>query len=135
MNASSDGSPRYCADAPVGDDERVAGVFGRVADQADRLFVELRRVDVIENDFGVEALGVLQETRHQFRALHAVRVGRPVFDVRGGHQLAALGETRDEHRVQVGARRVDGGRIACRAGTEDQDFGVFRGGCGHDRNP
>ncbi len=87
---------------------------------------------MIKNDLGVEALGVLEEALHQFRALHAVRIGRPVFDVGRGHQLAALSETRDEHRLQVGARGVDSSGVAGGAGTENQNLGVFRG-CGHDR--
>ena len=113
------------------DDQRVARVFARVADQPDRLFVQFRGVDVVEYDFGVEALGVLLEACHQFRALHALRVRRPVFDVGRGHQLAALRDAGDQHRGQVGACRVDGSRVAGGAGTENQDFGVF--GRGHVR--
>ena len=112
-----------------GDDQRVAGVFAGVADQADRLFVQVGRVDVVEHDFGLEALGVLQQALHQFRTLHAHRVARPVLDIGGGHQLAALLDAGDQHRFQVGAGRVDGGAVAGGAGTEDQDFGVF--GSGH----
>ena len=56
-----------------GDDQRVAGVGGLVADQRERLVAELDRVDVVEHDLGVEALGVLLEALHQLRALHARR--------------------------------------------------------------
>ena len=35
--------------------------------------VEVDRVDVVEDDLGVEALGVLLEALHQLRALHARR--------------------------------------------------------------
>ena len=75
----------------------------------------------------VEALGVLQEALHQVGALHAVDVGRPVVDVGRRHQLAALGDAGDQHRLQVGARGVEGGGVAGRAGAEDQDAGVLRG--------
>ncbi len=115
------------------DDQGIAGVFARISDQADRFLIQLGRMDVVENDFRVEALGVLQKAPHQFRALHAMSVSWPVFDVGRGHQLAALGQTRDEYRRQVGACRVDRRRIAGGAGTENQNFGVFRGSCGHDR--
>ncbi|MNL18557.1 hypothetical protein D3C87_1397070 [compost metagenome] len=111
-----------------GDDQRVAGVLARVADQADRLLGQLGRVDVIEDDFGVEAFGVGQETLHQVRALHAIGVGGPVFHVGGGHQLAALGQAGDQHGLEVGAGGVDGGGVAGRTRPENQHFCVF---CGH----
>jgi hypothetical protein len=50
-----------------------------------RLCAKLGRVDVIEYDFGIEALGVLRK-RHQLRSL-TQRVGRPVVHVGGRHQL------------------------------------------------
>ena len=75
----------------------------------------------------------VEEALHQLGALHAFRVRRPVLDVGRGHQLAALGDAGDQHRGQVGARRVDGGRVAGGAGTENQDFGVF--GRGHVQDP
>jgi hypothetical protein len=112
------------------DDQRVAGVLMAVADQADRLFLQLNRVDVVEHDVGIETFGVLQEALHQVRALHAHRVGRPVFHVGGGHQLAALLDARHQHRFQVGAGRVDGCAVAGWAGTEDQYTGVFSSGHG-----
>jgi hypothetical protein len=107
-----------------GDDQRVAGIAAAVADQRERLLRQRRRVDVVEDDLGVEALGVLLEARHQVGALHAVGVGRPVVHVGGGHQLAALGQAGDEQRLQVGAGGVDGGGVAGRAGAEDDEAGV-----------
>ena len=104
--------------------ERVAGVFAGVADQAERALVELRGVNVIEHDLGLEALGVLLEARHQLGPLHAVGVGRPVVDVGRRHQLAALREAGDEHRAQIGARSVYCGGEAGRTGTEDQQAGA-----------
>jgi hypothetical protein len=77
-------------------------------------------VNVIEDDLRVEALGMLLEPRHQIRPLNAVGIGRPVIDVGGGHQLAALGETGDQYRLQVGAGGVHRSRIAGRAGAENQ---------------
>ena len=84
-------------------------------------------MDLVEDDLGLEALGVLEETVHELRTLYAHRVGGPVVDVGGGHQLAALGEPGDEHGLQVGARRVHGGRIAGRSGAEDEEAGVAIG--------
>ena len=78
-------------------------------------------MDLVEDDLGLEALGVLEETVHELGTLHAHRVGGPVVDVGGGHELAALGEPRDEDGLQVGARGVHGGRIAGRSRTEDEE--------------
>ena len=80
-------------------------------------------------DLGVEALGVLLEARHQLRALHAVGVGGPVVDVGRGHQLAALREPGDQHRLQVGARGVYCGGVAGGAGAQDQQAGVLGRTC------
>jgi len=107
-----------------GDDERVAGVLARVAAQCERTLAEFDLVDVVEDDLGVEALGMLQEALHEVGAHDAVDVGRPVVDVCRRHELAALGDAGDEHRLQVGARRVDRRRVAGRARAEDQDAGV-----------
>ena len=82
-------------------------------------------MDLVEDDFGVEALGVALETIHQLGALHAVDVGRPVVDFGGGHQLAALLHAGDDDGGEVGARGVDGGGIAGGAGTENDEFVVL----------
>ena len=81
-------------------------------------------MDLVEDHLGLEALGVLLEALHQVRALHAVGVGRPVVDVGGGHELAALRDAGDQHRAQVGAGGVDRGGIAGGAGAENQQPGM-----------
>jgi hypothetical protein len=81
---------------------------------------------VIEHHLGFEALGVRLKALHQVRPLHALGVGRPVVDLGGGHQLAALGHAGDQQRLQIGARRIDGGGVTRGAGAEDEDFGVAR---------
>ena len=111
-----------------GNDQSVTRVLTAVADQAERPLGELRGVDVVEHDLGVEALGVREETRHQIGALDAVVVSGPVVDLGGRHQLAPLRKTGDQHRLEVGAGGVDGRGVARRAGSEDQDAGVFCGG-------
>ena len=67
---------------------------------------------MIKNDFGIEALGMFQETLHQFWSLHTIGIGRPVFHIGSGHQLSALRHAGNEHRVQVGTSGIHGGRIA-----------------------
>ena len=94
--------------------------------QTDRLGVELGRMDLVEDQLRVEALGMLLEAGHQVGALHAVGVRRPVVDVGGRRQLSALREAGDEHGLQVGARRVYCGGVTGGAGAEDQKAGVLR---------
>ncbi len=92
-----------------GDDQCVAAVFAAVADQALRGFVEEHAVNVIEDDFSLEALGVLLHALHQYRAGQAFHVPGPVIDIGGGHQLASGFDTGDDHRFQIGARGVHSG--------------------------
>jgi len=121
------GQPQVAGAGAGGDDQRVAGVFAGIADQLHRLFGEFGGVDVVEDDLGAEAGGMFLKARHQVRALHAVGIGRPVIHISGGHQLAALGHAGDDDRLQVGACGIDGGGIAGRAGTEDEQFDVAGG--------
>ncbi|MNS96887.1 hypothetical protein D3C72_1312050 [compost metagenome] len=114
-----------------GDDEGVAGVdLARVAGQREGALGQINLGDVVEQHFGVEAFGVLLETLHQVGALDAIRVGGPVIDVRGGHQLAALGQAGHQDGAEVGACRIDGRRVTGGAGTEYQNFSVRRRGHG-----
>ena len=85
---------------------------------------EIHLVDVVHHDLGVEALGVLAHALHQPRAGEAVRVARPVVDLGGGHQLAALFHAGEQQRLAIGARGVDGGGIAGGTGAEDDQPGV-----------
>lgn len=87
-------------------------------------------MDVVEDDLGLEALGVGLHARHQVRAHQAVGVTRPVVHLGGGHQLAALLQAGDDDRLQVGAGGVDGGGPAGRAGTEDDEALVAGGQAG-----
>ena len=105
-----------------GDDERVAAVLAAVTGEHERALGEVDRVDVVEDDLGVEAFGVGLEALHQIGPLHALRIGWPVVHIGGGHQLPALGNAGDQHRVEVGARRVDRGRITGGARAENQNF-------------
>mmetsp|Transcript_42323 Transcript_42323/g.99391 ORF Transcript_42323/g.99391 Transcript_42323/m.99391 type:complete len:275 (-) Transcript_42323:708-1532(-) len=113
------------------DDQRVTGVDAAVAGQGERALREVDRVDVIEHDLRLEALGVLLEALHQLRALHAHHVGRPVVDFGGRHQLAALGHAGDQRGLQVGAGGIDRRGVAGRAGAEDEQS-VVLGGWGHE---
>ncbi len=82
-------------------------------------------MDVVEDDLGLEALGMRLEARHQIGTLHAIVVGRPVVDFGRRHELSALRESGDQHRLQVGACGVYCGGVSGGAGAEDQQAGVL----------
>ena len=84
-------------------------------------------MDMVGHEFGVEALGMRMEALHEFRPLDSGRVGRPVVDVGGGHQLPALGDAGDQHRLEIGPGGVDRGGVAGGAGAQDQEPGMFGG--------
>ncbi len=54
MKASSEGRPRYLADAPVAMIEGVAGVGAAVAREGEGALAEIYLVDVVEDHLGVE---------------------------------------------------------------------------------
>jgi hypothetical protein len=115
LNASSESSPRYR------DDERIAGVFAEVADEAKGALAEVRGVDVVVDELGAETQGVRLHALHERGTHQAVRVARPVVDLGGGHELTAFLHPRDQHRGTVGAGGVDGGRISGGARAEDDE--------------
>jgi hypothetical protein len=86
-----------------------------IALQHERPLTQPRLVDVVEHHLGLEALGVPLEALHEIGALDAVGVGRPVVHVGGGHELPALRNPGQQHRAQVGARRVHRRGVAGRA--------------------
>src|SRR5579859_386189 len=75
---------------------------------------------MIENNLGIEALGMFEKALHEFRTLHAHDVRGPIVHVSRSGELAALNHAGNQHGLEVGARRVDGRSVAGRAGTEDE---------------
>ena len=75
---------------------------------------------MIKNNFGFEALRVTLKALHQIRPLHAIGIGRPVIHIGGGHELATLGETGDDHRFQICTCCINRGAITCGAGAENE---------------
>ena len=88
------------------DDERVAGVFATVADEAERALRQIRGVNVIENDIGVETLRVFLHAFHQSWTLQTFDIAGPVVDFRRRHQLTALLQPGDERGLEIRARRI-----------------------------
>ena len=73
-------------------------------------------------------LGLEAHLLHQPGTLDHVREARIVLDVGGDHELAAGLEAGDQHRFEQRAGGVDRGRVAGRAGADDDELGV---GMGH----
>jgi hypothetical protein len=84
---------------------------------------EVERCDVVVDDLGAELLRLLLELGHELGALDAVGEAGVVLDLGGVHQLSAdLDRARDEQRLEVRARRVDGGGESGGAGADDDDL-------------
>ena len=86
-------------------------------------------VTMVGDDLGADMLGLLLHLLHQPGALDDVGEARIVLDVGGDGQLAARLHARDQHRLEHGARGIDGGGVAGGAGPDDHEFGV--GGIAH----
>jgi hypothetical protein len=97
----------------------------------ERTHGQIDRLHVIIDYLRGEAFGVPAHPVHQFRALQAVDVARPVIDLRGRHELAALLDTGDEEWGTVRTRRVNGRAVARGAGADDDQAAVPR--CRHFR--
>ncbi len=104
-----------------GHDQGVTGVGAAVAGQRERLVGQVYGVDVVEDDFSFETLGVFLHALHQCRAGQAVRVARPVVDFGGGGQLATGLHASDQQRLEVGTGRVDRCAVTGRAGAQNDD--------------
>ena len=96
----------------------------------ERPLAEVDSGDLLGEELGAEAHRLLAEPDHQLRAHDPLGEAGEVLDVGGQHQLPAglIGCARrlalDHEWVQVGARGVDGGSEAGRAGADDDDVMV-----------
>src|SRR5262249_47423263 len=68
--------------------------------------------DIAHDRLRAEALGLRLELVHHLRPQDAFLEARIVLHVAGDHQLAAGLLALEDHRAQIGARRVDGGGVA-----------------------
>ena len=84
---------------------------------------QVQRCDMVRNHLGPHRLGMGLHPDHQI-GTHDMGVARPVLDLGRDRQLAARLDALHQDRVQHGACRVDGGRIARRAGADDQNPGM-----------
>ena len=102
--------------------QRIASVFAHVAFEREWAALQIHAVDLVKHDLRAKAFGVLQKLRHQLGALHAIGERRVVVHFGGGHQLPALRHACDDNGLQIGARGVDGGGVACGARAENNEF-------------
>ena len=78
-----------------------------------------------------EALGLLLHGEGEVEAVHAFREARVVLDVAGGGDLPADDVAFEDDGAALGAGGIDGGGVAGRTGTKDQQ-GNMAGGGRHD---
>ena len=121
LKASSVGKPRYFAEAPGRDDQRVARVFRLAAEQTKRPRAELHAVDVVVDQVGAETLRVAFHSLHELGALHAQVVAGPIVDVGGRGHLPADFDARDQRGLERGARRINGRRVTGRTRADDDE--------------
>ena len=65
--------------------EGITGIRSRITNQANGLLCQCCCMNVVKNDLGIKALGVLQKAVHQLWALNPIRVCWPIFDIGRGH--------------------------------------------------
>ena len=97
--------------------------------QAERALLEIDRVDVVVDDLGVEALGVLPHALHQRGpcrpstspgqlSTSVVVISWPPCSTPG-----------DQQRLAIGARRIHRGAVAGRAGAQDDEAACREPSC------
>ena len=95
-------------------------------DLVDAAVGEFNLVDVIGDESGAKAFGLITEAGHHFRTHDPLGEARVVLDVGGVLKLPAPLETLENERVQLGPGRVESGRVASRPAADDDhvlDFG------------
>ena len=114
-----------------GDDQRFGlDLLLAVDHDVERTRREVGARDVARADVGAEPLGLPAHQPHQVGTAHAVGMSREILDVGGRRQLSARFDAFVKHRLEVGARGVDGGGGPCGAAADDQDSYLFFHGIG-----
>ena len=84
--------------------------------------VELQLFDILVANIRAEALRLGTEIGHELGPLDSLHKTGEIFDLGCGHESTTGGEgAREEYRLKVGTRRVDGGSVPGRAGTHDNN--------------
>ena len=116
--------PEILRARPSRDDNRIGGIITSTSGQSERPRRKIDFLDIVILDLRAEAFGMLPHPFHQFGPHNALVIARPVVDFGCGHQLPADFDAGDNHRRQVGARRVNGSGVASGARADDDDWGV-----------
>ena len=86
---------------------------------------EIYAGDDAETDVGAETLGLLLEVGHELRSVHPLGIAGEILDLGGRGELAARLDAFVKHRLQVGARGIDGSREPRGAAADNQTFYTF----------
>ena len=90
-----------------------------------------RQVDLRDHavdDHRPESLGLRTEQLHHLRPQHAFGKAGVVLDVGGDRQLAARLQPREQQRLEIRARRVDGRRVSRWTRSDDDDLVLLHDG-------
>ena len=117
--------PEVLSGSAGADNQGIAGIGGRIALQPHGPAAEIDLVDVVEDDLGIETLGVGPHFLHEPRSLQAFRAAGPVFHVCGCHQLTNLFQAGNQHWIQVCARRIHSRGITGRTRTQNKKATVL----------
>ena len=88
------------------EDQRVGEVLGLADGDLERPLREIQRGHVTGHELGAEVTGLQPHLLHEIGPHDAVAKAGIVLDRGGQHQLAALLDTLDDQRLQVGAAGI-----------------------------
>ena len=118
------GQPQVLRRGAGGDDQRIAGVLAVIAEQAKGTLAQIDPIDMVEHDLGVESFRMAAHALHQRGSLQMLDIARPIVHIGGGHELAALLQAGDQHRIAIRPGRIDGRGVACRSRPQDEETTV-----------
>ena len=102
-----------------GDHQRIGEILrAAVAGQPERAARQVDAADMVPDHLGADMLGLRLHFLHQPGALDDLAEAGIILDVGRGGELAAGLDALDDDRRKAGARGVDGGGQAGRAGAE-----------------
>lgn len=104
---------------PGGEDDRPGLICLLTDPHGLDVAAEVDAGDVVGDELGAEAVGLLAQVVHQVGAGNAVGEAGEVLHLGGGHQCTAGLAALNEQRCEVGAGGVEGGGVSGGSGTDD----------------
>src|SRR5271170_3888835 len=115
------GQPQPPGGSAAGDDERLRVHLVLAEMEQERALAEVGAGEVCHAVFGAETFRLLAHVLDQLRSHDSLWETGKIFHQRGERELAAGLVPFDQERLQIGACRVERGRVSGTAGTDDDD--------------